>query len=139
MKYLMFLLLLIFISIKGFTQFYIGWDEKKIRDHLKTENVGPISKKIDSDGIVTMTWKNYKMQYTEMVFFNKSSGLVSLFSIYPNDNNIFNMLIRIYDENFVKVSSMLWKAYLFGTTYRIETTYSKNLNAYFFYIFEWEE
>ena len=86
-----------------------------------------------------MSWKNYKMKYTEVVFFNKLAGIVRVYTIHPDDNKIFNMLIKIYDESFVKISSMLWKAYLYGTTYRIEARYSDELQSYLFYISEWDK
>ncbi len=139
MKYLLLLLFSIFISLQSFSQYYIGWNEEKLRNYLKTEDVGPISKKIGSDGIVVMSWSNYKMKYTEVVFFNKLADVIRVYTIHPNNNNVFNMLIRIYDENFVKVSSMLWKAYLYGTTYRIEAKYSEGLESYLFYISEWDD
>jgi hypothetical protein len=139
MKYLFLTLLVLTLFTKSFSQFYIRWDEEKLRNYLKSQNVGPISKKVGDDGLVTMSWANYKMKYTELVFFNKDADIIRVYSIYPDNNTIFNMLIKIYDEKFVKISSTLWKAYLYGMTYRIEARYSDNLQSYLFYVSEWDK
>lgn len=131
-------LLLLFISSGLYSQFYIGWTQEKVISFNKTQNdLGPIEKSKLSNGVTALAWNNNKMYYRESVFFDDNGKVVS-YTILPSNMEIFKGLVKVYDEQAIKVSSTLWRYYLYGKTYRVSADYVEETNSYYFYITLWD-
>jgi len=121
--------MIMFITLSSNAQSRIGFTYDEI--YQEFINNKPTVKKID-DGTLML---EISMEHTITCYFFDQDGSCVLTAIGPKSQEDFNMLVRMYNKDYIIVSSKEWKMYARGAVLKIILDYTDNGSPYFF----WEE
>lgn len=108
---LLFCLLFCCLLLKGYSQFYLCSTEEKVKkEAYLTEGDIDIQKDY-TVGNFTLKWRSDKIRCVCAVVFNPEN-ISCLYIQHPYNEEEYNRFVRLYNQNFVRVSSTQWRYFV---------------------------